>query len=132
MAISQAVIQSRGRGLVIWLDQDGRGNGHLALMLVAILAARESIPQTEAYLRLGYGSDRRRYEQAAAILHDLGVASIGLLTNSPHKADALAGCGVAITGMVPVAVDLAAHPQLREYYRDKVTHGHMLDVSPGG
>jgi GTP cyclohydrolase II len=132
MAIAQAVIQDGGHGVVIWLDQEGRGNGHLALMLAARLAVQQAIPQTEAYRRLGYGADRRRYGQAAAILHDLDVTSIWLLTNSPAKAGALTADGVTVTGLLPVAVDLASHPQLREYYRDKSTHGHMLDVSPGG
>ncbi|MGH3974642.1 MAG: GTP cyclohydrolase II [Pseudonocardiaceae bacterium] len=131
MAISQAIIQDRGCGVVIWLDQEGRGNGHFALMLAARLAAEQAISQTQAYLRLGYRDDRRRYEQATAILHDLGVGSVRLLTNSPGKASALAEGGVEIIGVLPVAVDLARYPQLREYYEDKITQGHRLDTPHG-
>ncbi|HEX6470121.1 MAG TPA: hypothetical protein VF069_13570 [Streptosporangiaceae bacterium] len=131
MAIAQELIQQHGRGIVIWLDQDGRGSGHLALMRAVRLAAEQAIPQTEAYRRLGYGDDRRRYEQAAAILANVQVASVRLLTNSTHKLRALVQSGVTVTGQLPVAVDLVTHPQLRGYYEDKVAHGHVLDVSQG-
>ena len=131
MAASQATIQEHGRGVVIWLDQEGRANGHFALMLATQLSAEEGIPQTEAYRRLGYGDDQRHYEQATAILYDLRVTSIRLLTNSPAKAGAIAGDGIKVANLLPVAVDLARHPQLRDYYRDKINHGHILDMPTG-
>ncbi|MEU7740820.1 hypothetical protein [Nonomuraea sp. NPDC049158] len=131
MAASQATIQEHGRGVVIWLDQEGRANGHFALMLATQLSAEEGIPQTEAYRRLGYGDDQRHYEQATAILYDLRVTSVRLLTNSPAKAGAIAGDGIKVANLLPVAVDLERHPQLRDYYRDKINHGHILDMPTG-
>jgi GTP cyclohydrolase II len=81
MALAQALIAHEGRGLIIWLDQEGRGHGHLALLRSRALQA-QGWSQTEAYLRLGYTADARDYTSAAAILLDLGVRSIRLLTNS--------------------------------------------------
>src|SRR5688572_13510543 len=84
MAAAQAMIQQEGRGIVIWLDQEGKGNGHLALI--------ESIPfknagssQAEAYQKAGFLADARTFRPAAEILRDLGVNSIVLLSNSPQK-----------------------------------------------
>lgn len=131
MAIAQAMIHKLGYGLIIWLNQDGRGNGHLALMLAAKLAAEMDIPQSEAYQRLGFGVDRRRYLEATAILRDLGVTSIRLISNSPAKASAMGADGIEVIEMLSAAVDLAEYPQLRAYYADKVARGHALPARQG-
>lgn len=131
MAIAQAMIQKVGHGAIIWLNQDGRGNGHLALMLAAKMSAELGIPQTDAYCRLGYGADQRRYLTAAAILRDLGVASVRLISNSPAKATALGADGIDVVDMLPVAVDLAEYPQLRAYYADKAARGHAFPANHG-
>jgi len=132
MAIAQAMIKEHGRGVIIWLDQDGRGNGHLALMLVANLSAELGIPQTEAYRRLGYGDDQRHYETAAAILGDLEIDSVRLISNNPAKVEALGAGGIDVIDMLPAAVDIAEYPQLRAYYADKVDRGHAVIADPGG
>ena len=85
MESAQRMIEREGRGVIIWLDQEGKGNGHLALI--------ESIPfkkehgQAKAYELAGYKADGRDYKAAAQILKDLGVKSIILLANSEAKAD---------------------------------------------
>src|SRR5215203_1911199 len=87
METAQAMIQKEKRGLIIWLDQEGKGNGHLALI--------ESIPfkkghgQAKAYEMAGYKADARDYIAAAQILAELNVRSIVLLANSQGKADDL-------------------------------------------
>jgi GTP cyclohydrolase II len=87
MESAQQMIQQAGRGVIIWLDQEGKGNGHLALI--------ESIPfkkehgQAKAYELAGYSADSRSYRPASQILNDLGVRSIILLANSESKADHL-------------------------------------------
>lgn len=87
MAAAQAEVESAERGVIIWLDQEAKGNGHLALI--------ESIPfkkehgQARAYEMAGYKADARSYSAAAQILNDLGVKSIVLLANSESKADDL-------------------------------------------
>jgi 3,4-dihydroxy 2-butanone 4-phosphate synthase/GTP cyclohydrolase II len=94
MEAAQAMIQSEGRGVIIWLDQEGKGNGHLALI--------ESIPfkkehgQAKAYEMAGYEADARSYAAAAQILGELVVRSIVLLANSEDKANELRKEGIAV------------------------------------
>ena len=97
MEMSQRLIQEAGRGVIIWLDQEGKNNGHMALLLSRKLKD-EGLPQGEAYTRLGYPADARSYVRAAEILHELGVRSITLLTNNPDKLSQLREDGLVITG----------------------------------
>ena len=125
MALAQAAIVHAGRGLIIWLDQEGRGHGHLALMRSRALQA-EGWSQTEAYLRLGYTADARDYTSAAAILRDLGVRSIRLLTNNPEKSEGLQAAGIPIAGTHPLAVDPGTNERLRRRYAEKIQQGHRI------
>jgi GTP cyclohydrolase II len=88
MAAAQAIIEKAGRGIVIWLDQEGKGNGHLALMQ-SIPFKKAGMPQAEAYVKAGFEADGRSYRAAADILSDLNVRSIVLLANGKGKADDL-------------------------------------------
>ncbi|MEW6404231.1 MAG: GTP cyclohydrolase [Chloroflexota bacterium] len=97
MEISQRLIQQAGCGIIIWLDQEGKNNGHLALLLSRKLKD-EGLAQAEAYERLGYLADARSYVRAAEILRDLKVDSITLLTNNPEKVSELQKDGLIITG----------------------------------
>jgi GTP cyclohydrolase II len=125
MALAQAVIAHEGRGVIIWLDQEGRGHGHLALLRSRVLQAQGWSP-TEAYRRLGYAADARDYTGAAAILRDLGVRSVRLLTNSSRKVEGLQAAGIPIMGTHPLAVDPGANARLRRLYADKVHQGHRI------
>jgi GTP cyclohydrolase II len=82
--------------------------------------------QPEAYRRLGYTDDARDYTRAAAILRDLGVRSIRLLTNNPQKIQALQAAGIPLTGTHPLAVDPGANERLRQRYAEKVQQGHRI------
>jgi hypothetical protein len=75
--------------------------------------------QTEAYLRLGYTADARDYTSAAAILRDLGVRSIRLLTNNPEKSEGLQAAGIPIAGTHSLAVDPGTNERLRRRYAEK-------------
>ena len=87
MEVAQEAVERDGRGVIIWLDQEAKGNGHLALI--------ESIPfkkehgQAKAYEMAGYKADARDYRAAAQILNDLNIKSIVLLANSEGKGDDL-------------------------------------------
>ncbi|HEV8593517.1 MAG TPA: hypothetical protein VGQ55_15540 [Pyrinomonadaceae bacterium] len=87
MEASQALIEREGRGVIIWLDQEGKGNGHLALM--ESIKSKKEFGQAEAYVKAGFRSDARSYRPAAEILNNLNVRSVVLLTNSPEKAEDL-------------------------------------------
>jgi GTP cyclohydrolase II len=127
MALAQSVIEQQGCGLIIWLNQEGRGHGHLALLRSRALQA-QGWSQTEAYLRLGYAADARQYTSAAEILRDLGVHSIRLLTNSPQKVERLQAAGIHISGTHPLAVDPGTNAQLRRRYAEKVQQGHRIPL----
>jgi GTP cyclohydrolase II len=129
MAIAQASIERQGTGVIIWLDQEGRGNGHLALLQSRALQA-QGLSQTDAYLRLGYAADARQYGRAAEILHDLGLLSIVLMTNSPQKVESLRAAGVTIAGTQPLVLDPGTNTLLRHTYEEKITRGHHIALQP--
>jgi 3,4-dihydroxy 2-butanone 4-phosphate synthase/GTP cyclohydrolase II len=106
MEISQQLIQQAGRGVIVWLDQEGKNNGHMALLLSRKLKDK-GVPQAEAYTRLGYSADARSYVRAAEILRDLGVESITLLTNNPDKVSELRRDGLIVAGVKALATDHA-------------------------
>lgn len=80
MEISQQLIEKKGKGIVIWLEQEGKGNGHFAL-LNSVAYKREGMPQAEAYEAAGFERDARNFAAAAKILTTLNVKSIRMLTN---------------------------------------------------
>src|SRR4051794_7505243 len=79
MADAQAMIEQAGCGVIIWLDQEGKGNGHLAL--IESIPFKKEFGQAEAYVRAGYSKDARSYGAVAEILRELGVRSITLISN---------------------------------------------------
>jgi GTP cyclohydrolase II len=97
MEISQKLIQQAGRGIIIWLEQEGKGNGHFAL-LKSKAHKKTGLSQAAAYEAVGFKADARDFTGAAEILHDLKVKSIVLLTNNPDKTGTLAQFGVRIAG----------------------------------
>jgi GTP cyclohydrolase II len=127
MDLAQAMIEQQGAGVIIWLDQEGRGNGHLALLRSRALQA-QGLSQTEAYVQLGYAADARQYTSAAAILQELGVKSVVLMTNSPHKIGSLQAAGITITGTRPLVLEAEASDRLRGFYADKIAQGHRIDL----
>ena len=127
MELAQAMIEQQGTGVIIWLDQEGRGNGHLALLRSRALQA-QGLSQTEAYVQLGYAADARQYASAAAILHDLDVKSVVLMTNSPHKTGSLQAAGITIAGTCPLVLEAEASARLRGFYEDKMAQGHRIDL----
>lgn len=96
MAAAQATIQQAGKGIIIYLDQEGKGNGHLALM-ASIPFKKAGFSQGEAYVKAGYEADARSFRPAAEILNELKVRSIVLLTNNPEKAAGLRRYSVTVS-----------------------------------
>jgi 3,4-dihydroxy 2-butanone 4-phosphate synthase/GTP cyclohydrolase II len=127
MELAQALIEQQGAGVIIWLDQEGRGNGHLALLRSRALQA-QGLSQTEAYVQLGYAADARQYASAAAILQDLEVKSVVLMSNSPHKTGSLRAAGITITDTLPLVLEAEASDRLRGFYADKIAQGHRIDL----
>ncbi|REJ77843.1 MAG: GTP cyclohydrolase [Acidobacteria bacterium] len=98
MAASQAMIESLGEGVIVYLDQEGKGNGHLALM-VSGPHKEAGLSQGDAYEKVGFERDSRNFRPAAKILEDLGVASVVLLTGNPGKAEELVAFGIRVSAM---------------------------------
>src|SRR5512142_259736 len=82
------LIASRGRGVLAYLRQEGRGIG-LGNKIRAYALQAQGLDTYEANRRLGFPDDLRRYDVAAAMLHALGVRSVDLITNNPHNVDYL-------------------------------------------
>ena len=88
MEAAQSAIQKAGKGVIVYLEQEGKGNGHLALM-ASIPYKKTGMKQSEAYERAGFEKDARNFRPAAEILADLKVKSVVLLTGNPKKAEDL-------------------------------------------
>lgn len=127
MEMAQFWVEREGRGVIIWLDQEGKGNGHLALLASRPLKDR-GVGQADAYEALGYKADARDYARAAEILRDLEVNSVTLLTGNPRKADGLAGVGINIAGTRPIYIDPEGNEELLKTYREKVSRGYRIKL----
>jgi GTP cyclohydrolase II len=101
-------IAEAGRGVVVYLRQEGRGIG-LGNKIRAYALQEQGHDTVDANRMLGFEDDARTYDVAAAILGDLGVARVELLTNNPRKVDGLRAHGVEVTARVPIAVEPNVH-----------------------
>ena len=106
MAAAQMAICGAGRGVIIYLEQEGKGNGHLALMK-SIPFKKAGFSQGEAYEKAGYPADARSYEPAAAILNELQVRSIILLTDNPSKATEIERLGISVASTQDISAKLS-------------------------
>jgi GTP cyclohydrolase II len=102
MELSQFWIEQAGAGVIIWLDQEGKGNGHLALVKSTEYKL-QGVPQAEAYVRAGYLEDGRNYRGTAEILQDLGVKSITLL-GGEGKIEELRNEGIEVAGFKKLTI----------------------------
>lgn len=110
-------IADEGRGVVVYLrGHEGRGIG-LANKIKAYELQDSGLDTVDANTAQGLPADARQYDVAAAILRDLGVASVRLMSNNPAKAAGLVEHGVAVDELVPVLVPL--HPESEAYLRTK-------------
>jgi 3,4-dihydroxy 2-butanone 4-phosphate synthase/GTP cyclohydrolase II len=117
-------IEREGRGILLYMRQEGRGIG-LAAKIHAYKLQEEGFDTVQANLKLGFPSDLREYGLGAQILFDLGVRQIRLLTNNPKKVVGLAGYGLRIVETVPIRIE--ANPHNKQYLRTKrMKMGHKL------
>jgi 3,4-dihydroxy 2-butanone 4-phosphate synthase/GTP cyclohydrolase II len=119
-------IEEEGRGVLLYLLQEGRGIG-LLNKLRAYELQEQGHDTVEANEKLGFRADQRDYGIGAQILRDLGVRRMRLMTNNPHKYVGLAGYGLEIVERLPLEVPPTAttHDYLRAK-RDKL--GHLLKL----
>jgi len=119
-------VQAEGAGVVIYLRQEGRGIG-LVNKLRAYNLQDTGLDTVDANLELGFQADLRDYNVAVAILEDLQVHRIRLLTNNPEKLAGFDGSRVQVTQRIPLHVQL--HGENVHYMRTKRDRlGHLLDA----
>jgi 3,4-dihydroxy 2-butanone 4-phosphate synthase/GTP cyclohydrolase II len=117
-------IAAAGRGVIVYMRQEGRGIG-LPSKIKAYKLQERGLDTVEANLKLGYGMDLREYGLGAQILVDLGLKTISLLTNNPRKVVGLEGYGLEIVEQLPIKI--RSNPHNEKYLktkRDKL--GHLL------
>jgi 3,4-dihydroxy 2-butanone 4-phosphate synthase/GTP cyclohydrolase II len=121
---SMQLIEKEGRGVVVYLDQEGRGIG-LLNKIKAYKLQEEGLDTVEANVHLGFAPDERDYGVGAQILRNLGVKKMRLLTNNPVKRVGLEGYGLQVIENIPIEVEPNEH---NEFYmktkRDRM--GHVL------
>jgi len=119
-----AMIEREGRGVLLYLAQEGRGIG-LLNKLKAYKLQDKGLDTVDANLELGLPVDLRDYGIGAQILSDLGLSSIRILTNNPKKIRGLEGYGLSVTDQIPIVH--AANPHNEAYLRAKRDRlGHSL------
>ncbi len=123
---SMEMIESAGKGVIVYMQQEGRGIG-LMNKLKAYKLQEQGADTVEANLMLGFGMDTRDYGVGAQILHDLGVRKMRLMTNNPKKRTGLVGYGLEIVENVPIEIVANKHNQ--HYLRTKKEKmGHSLSL----
>jgi 3,4-dihydroxy-2-butanone 4-phosphate synthase/GTP cyclohydrolase II len=126
LEIAMRAIAEEGRGLVIYEHQEGRGIGLMAKLRAYALQDR-GFDTVEANHALGFAADYRDFTLPAAILRDLGISQVRLLSNNPQKAQALSAAGIEVVAQVPCEAAPNEH-SLGYLQTKKEKLGHALTL----
>jgi GTP cyclohydrolase II len=120
-------IQRQGRGVLLYLRQEGRGIG-LLNKIRAYALQEQGLDTVEANLALGFRDDERDYAVAAHMLHSLGLRSLRLITNNPEKIRQLTQHRLLVSGRIPHVIP--PNPFNRAYLETKARRsGHLIDLA---
>lgn len=126
LELALQMIHEEGRGLVLYMRQEGRGIG-LENKLHAYALQENGLDTVEANQQLGFPADKREYGVGAQILRHLGVRKMRLISNNPRKFHALGGYGLEIVERVPIEVP-PRRENIRYLQTKKRKLGHMLNL----
>jgi 3,4-dihydroxy 2-butanone 4-phosphate synthase/GTP cyclohydrolase II len=120
------MIDKEGKGMVVYMSQEGRGIG-LVNKIKAYHLQEQGMDTVDANLALGFRADERDYGVGAQILRDQNANKIRLLTNNPVKRRGLEGYGIEIVETIPLVVEINQYNE--KYLKTKAKRmGHTLDV----
>ncbi len=118
------MVEAVGKGVVIYLSQEGRGIG-LLNKIKAYRLQDEGMDTVQANIKLGFGEDERDYGVGASIMHELGLGKVRLISNNPVKRAGLEGYGIKIIETIPLVIESNPHNQF--YLETKANKmGHDL------
>ncbi len=124
LTAAMAHIEAYGKGVVVYMNQEGRGIG-LLNKLKAYKLQENGLDTVEANIKLGFGMDDRDYGVGAQILRDLGISKMKLMSNNPKKRTGLLSYGLEVIESIPLKVD--ANPHNKGYLKTKKEKlGHTL------
>ncbi|MBR2193547.1 MAG: bifunctional 3,4-dihydroxy-2-butanone-4-phosphate synthase/GTP cyclohydrolase II [Bacteroidaceae bacterium] len=121
---SMQMIEKEGKGLIVYLMQEGRGIG-LMNKIAAYVLQEQGLDTVDANIHLGFDPDLRDYGVGAQILRDLGVGKIRLITNNPVKRVGLEGYGLEIVENVPIEIQPNQYNE-RYLHTKQARMGHVL------
>lgn len=126
LEMALAIAESEGFGGIIWLHQEGRGNGLAGKAKQLKIMLEEGLDTVDAFEKAGYPKDQRDYSIAADMLKDLGVKSIRLITNNPSKIQQLQDLGIVINERIPCEIPPLNEVVRKDLEAKKGKLGHML------
>ena len=123
---SMQMVENEGRGVVLYMNQEGRGIG-LLNKLKAYHLQDEGMDTVEANEALGFPADLRDYGIGAEILAELGIKELRLMTNNPKKISGIYGFGLKVVERIPIEI---CHNDVNHFYLEtkKIKMGHLLEI----